>query len=60
MQVFEIVNYRNSMLYLTLRFSIGPHSRIYILFNERERKGGLHIHENRGMDLAQYIPSQKG
>ena len=27
---------------------------------ERERKGGLRIHENRGMDLAQYIPPQKG
>ena len=25
-----------------------------------DRKGGLHIHENRGMDLIQYIPPQKG
>ena len=60
MWVFELDNYRNSILCSTHRFSISPESRIYILFQERERKGGLYIHENRGMDLAQHIPPQKG
>ena len=35
-----------------------PHKKQYPL--KPEVKEGFHTHENRGMDLAQYIPSQKG
>ena len=35
-----------------------PHKKQYPL--KPEVKEGFHIHENRSMDLAQYIPSQKG
>ena len=58
-EIVEFDNDRNSILCLT-HFSINPHFRICILFNYWERKSRLHIHENRGLDLAQYNPPQKG
>ena len=42
LQVFELDNYRNSILCSTHRFSISPNCRIYIYSTkEREREGSI-------------------
>ena len=36
------------------------HTLGFTVCSTKGREGGLHIYENRGMDLVQYIPPPKG
>ena len=53
---FELNNDRTSILCLTHNFSISPHSRIYVLFNQWEREGSIFIKAETWILLSISLP----
>ena len=56
-ECLELDNDRNSILYLTHNF-LSVYTPGFTVCSIK--KSWFHIHENRGLNLVQYIPPQKG